>query len=75
MRMISNVRVLAATPSGVRVGAKFITFRSKNGTTDSYFGHHLYELRPTSDGMRIGSKRSVIDSDTLRPQGRVSIIL
>ena len=75
LRMISNVRLLATTPSGVRVGAKFITYRSKNGTTDCYFGHHLYELHPTPEGMRIASKRSVIDSDTLRPQGRVSIIL
>ena len=75
MRMVGNIRLLGATAAGVRVACKFITYRSKNSLTDCFFGRHLYELRGMPDGIRIGSKRSVIESDNLRPQGRISILL
>jgi p-cumate 2,3-dioxygenase beta subunit len=75
LRLISNVRILGADEKGTSVGCAFVTYRSKNDVTDIYFGHHRYVLRPTPDAIRIVSKRTLLDMSSLRPQGRVSIIL
>lgn len=75
VHMISNVRILNSDSAGVHVGCVFITMRSKDENTDSYFGHHRYIFRNVDGVMRIASKRSFLDADNLRPQGRVSIIL
>jgi p-cumate 2,3-dioxygenase beta subunit len=75
LRLISNVRILGADENGTSVGCAFVTYRSKNDVTDLYFGHHRYVLRRASDAMRIVSKRTLLDMSSLRPQGRVSIIL
>ena len=66
------------TPPGVQVQAtcNFVVYRSKNGVNDIYPGHSIYRLVAQADGgFRIRSKRAVLDVDTLRPQGKVSIIL
>ena len=52
-----------------------MVYRSKNGVNDIYPGHSIYELVSAADGFRIRSKRAVLDVDTLRPQGKVSVIL
>lgn len=73
--MISNVE---ARQEGAIVQARcnFVVYRSKQGVNDIYPGHSVYELRLAADGgFRIRSKRAVLDVDTLRPQGKVSIIL
>ena len=73
--LITNVRI---TQEGAAVHAtcNFVVYRSKNGVNDIYPGHSIYRLVPQADGgFRIRSKRAVLDVDTLRPQGKVSIIL
>ncbi|MBL8382642.1 MAG: aromatic-ring-hydroxylating dioxygenase subunit beta [Burkholderiales bacterium] len=73
--MISNVEVRQAG-AAVQARCNFVVYRSKQGVNDIYPGHSLYELRAGADGsLRIRSKRAVLDVDTLRPQGKVSIIL
>ncbi|QHE91521.1 aromatic-ring-hydroxylating dioxygenase subunit beta [Pandoraea fibrosis] len=74
-RLISNVRVLGTTEQGVAVGCKFVTYRSKDNVTHIFFGHHRYVLVNDGGAIRIVSKRSHLDMSSLRPQGRVSIIL
>ena len=74
-RMIGNVRVLGSDANGVSVGCTFITHRSKNEITNVYCGHHRYVLRTVNGEIRIQSKRSYLDLNSLRPQGRVSIIV
>ncbi len=77
--LVSNVRVGAAqdTAQGdeVPVSAAFVTFRTKNGVTDTYMGRALYRLRQVEGAWRICAKRCELDLDGLRPHGRVSIIL
>jgi len=74
--LVSNVRVGAAEGEDVPVSAAFVTFRTKNGVTDTYMGRLLYRLRRAGDGsLRIAAKRCELDLDGLRPHGRVSIIL
>ena len=75
LRMISNVRVLDSQGDDISVRAAFVTYRSKSDTTDCFFGHHLYVLRKSEAGIRIVSKKSMLDMSSLRPHGRVSLIV
>jgi p-cumate 2,3-dioxygenase subunit beta len=73
--MISNVEV---EQSGDTIHARcnFVVYRSKQGVNDVYPGHSEYDLAIAADGgFRIRRKRAVLAVDTLRPQGKVSIIL
>jgi p-cumate 2,3-dioxygenase beta subunit len=72
---ISNVLVLEQDGDTILVRSVFVTYRSKNDVTDCYFGHHLHRLRTGPDGLKILSKRSMLDMTSLRPHGRVSIIV
>lgn len=74
-RMIGNVRVFGSDENGVSVGSTFITHRSKNDVLNVFCGHHRYVLRTVEDKIRILSKRTFLDLNSLRPQGRVSIIV
>ena len=74
--MISNVRVEPGDDDLVRVYCNFVVYRSRGTSTDVFPGHAIYDLRiDANGGLKIRSKRAVIDSDTLRQQRRVSIIL
>jgi p-cumate 2,3-dioxygenase beta subunit len=74
-RLITNVRILDGTDVRFTVTANYVTFRSKLGDTNTYFGHHRYALAKTSAGLRILAKTSFIDADHIRDQNKVSIIL
>jgi len=74
-RLISNVRILGNVEGGTSIGCAFVTYRSKNDVTDIFFGHHRYVLQSADGDIRIASKRTLLDMSSLRPQGRVSIIL
>ena len=73
--MISNVRVRQENGT-VHASCNFVVYRSKQGVNDIYPGHSDYVLVQGDGGaFRIRSKRATLDVDTLRPQGKVSIIL
>lgn len=74
-RTVNNVRVRGLRDGAVEVGSVFTTYRTKDGTTDLYFGHSTHLLVPVEDGFRIRSKRCILDGDGLRPAGRLSILL
>ena len=73
--LVSNVRVGAAQDGDTPVSAAFVTFRTKNGVTDTYMGRLLYRVRRVDGTLRIREKRCELDLDGLRPHGRVSILL
>ena len=77
--LISNVRLHTAgnglREGDLRVTCNFVVYRSKQGINDIYPGHSVYDLEPGDAGLKIRLKRAVLDVDTLRPQGKVSIIL
>ncbi|ATE63651.1 aromatic-ring-hydroxylating dioxygenase subunit beta [Rhizorhabdus dicambivorans] len=72
---ITNVRIVAVEGDELLVRSLFITYRAKNDVTDCYFGHHIHRIRAGADGLKILSKRSMLDMSSLRPHGRVSIIV
>jgi p-cumate 2,3-dioxygenase beta subunit len=73
--MSSNVMVAEAEGAVMPVFCNFVVFRSRMEKTDIYPGHAEYRLVYGSDGLRIRSKKAILDIDVLRPQGKVSIIL
>lgn len=74
-RLISNVRILGGTDDEFQATSNYVTYRSKMGATQTYFGHHLYVMRKAGDALRILKKTSFIDADDIRDQNKVSIIL
>lgn len=74
-RSITNVRVTGNGERGVHVECRFITYRSKNEATDLYCGHHQYILRHENGALKIASKRTFIDMNSLRQQGKVTIFI
>ena len=75
MRMISNVRIGLRDGDGRAVTCKFACYRSKHHNTDVYVGHINYVIVKSGDGFKIRSKRVMLDLNSLRPHGRVSILL
>ncbi len=74
-RLISNVRFLERSAEQVKVESAFITYRSNQGVTDTFFGRHEHCLVDVGGALRIQEKRTILDMEALRPQGRLSIIV
>ncbi len=72
---VNNVRILETNSEGVTVTSTFITYRSKNQVTHTFVGRHYHVLRDVDGEIKIVSKRSMLDMENLRPQGRISIIV
>jgi p-cumate 2,3-dioxygenase beta subunit len=73
--MTSNVVVGQSDGAVVPVSCNFVVFRSRLEVTNIYPGHADYLLVKGDDGLRIKSKKAVLDVDALRPHGKISIIL
>lgn len=73
--LVSNVRIRSRNESGLEVSSAFLTYRTKDSVTDTYFGSNRYRLVLENGALRIKEKRCLLDTDGLRAQGRVSIIL
>lgn len=79
-RIIGNVHVETAdgntAGNTARVTCNFVVYRSRAASTEVFPGHSVYDLVIDGPGaLRIRRKRAIIDTDTLRAQRRVSIIL
>ncbi|MSP96198.1 MAG: p-cumate dioxygenase [Betaproteobacteria bacterium] len=72
---ISNVRVLAEEAASVRVECHFIVYRARRDLQDVFPGISRYVLAREEPSFRIREKRAMLSIDTLRPQGKLSIIL
>ena len=73
--MISNVVTTEGTNGTIPVTCNFVVFRSRMEVTNIYPGHAEYLLVQNGAGLRIRSKKAVLDVDALRPHGKISIIL
>jgi p-cumate 2,3-dioxygenase subunit beta len=72
---VSNVRIRERREDELLVSAAFLVYRTKESVTDTYFGGYRYRLTTNNGALRIREKRCLLDTDGLRPQGRVSIVL
>ena len=73
--LISNVRILGGSDTDFQVTSNFVTYRSKGGITETYLGHHLYDMCLMEGSIRIKHKSSFLDIDDINEQGKVSIII
>lgn len=78
--MVSNVLIdeHLQTDDGsiLKVSAAFAVHRFKEAVADLFVGCYYYQLLVAADGaIKIREKRCQLDMDTLRPQGRISILL
>ena len=74
-RLITNVRIIERGESQLRASSNFITYRTSQQVTDTYFGQHQYRFVEQEGRLRIIEKRTILDIGALRPQGRLSIIV
>jgi p-cumate 2,3-dioxygenase beta subunit len=73
--MVSNVQVEAGEGELLRIRSNFVVYRSRGDGMEIYPGHAIYDVRLRDGEIRIRSKRAVIDTDSLRSQKRISIII
>jgi len=74
-RMVTNVRILSADASEIRVAANFVVYRVRDDLVDAYIGRYEHVLVPTEAGLRFKERKAILDLEALRPHGKVSIIL
>jgi p-cumate 2,3-dioxygenase subunit beta len=75
-RMINNVQILERGEDGeLLVGANFVVYRMRYETVDTYIGRYEYRLVERDGQFKIRERKAILDLDTLRPHGKVSIIL
>ncbi len=73
--IVTNVRLLGGSNERFGATSNFVTYRSKRNVTETYLGHHMYQLCVTDGAIRILEKRSFLDTDDIYDQGKVSIIV
>jgi p-cumate 2,3-dioxygenase beta subunit len=74
-RLISNVRIRNVEGDTIRVTANFAVYRARLEQLDIYVGRYEYALVHKDGKLKIRERRAILDLDSLRPQGKVSIIL
>ena len=74
-RFVSNVRIRAFRADEIDVTANFCIHRFRAGASDVYVGRYEHVLVLGEDGLRIKRRRAILDMESLRPHGKVSIIL
>jgi p-cumate 2,3-dioxygenase beta subunit len=72
---ISNIKIVHNDDEGVTVKCNFATYRTKREMLDCYVGVNEYKLVEENGEIKILEKKVVLKLDSLRPHGKVSIIL
>jgi p-cumate 2,3-dioxygenase beta subunit len=72
---VHNVRILEQDDTSLTVASNQVVYRAKRQNLDTFVCHVIYQLVRTGDGLRIRSKRVMLDIDGLRPHGMISAIL
>lgn len=75
-RLVTNIKVRLQDNGEIAVRANFAIWRFHQGATDVYVGQYQHTLiRTASKAFLFKVRKSVLDMETLRPHGRLSIIL
>lgn len=75
--LVTNIRLGAREGDELDVRASFMVWRFRNGGEKHYVGRYHYRLvtGDAGSGLRIRSKRVVLDMTSLRPASDVAIFL
>jgi p-cumate 2,3-dioxygenase beta subunit len=74
-RLISNVRIRKIEGENIFITANFIVNRIRMEQVDTYIGRYEHIVVQSDGTLKIRERRAILDLDSLRPQGKVSIIL
>ncbi|MEQ1888111.1 MAG: aromatic-ring-hydroxylating dioxygenase subunit beta [Alphaproteobacteria bacterium] len=72
---VHNVRIRSVEGNVYAVTCNFVVYRTKNDVTNAYIGHNEYKIVAGADGAKIREKRVILDLDSIRSVGKISIIL
>lgn len=75
LRNYHNIKVYDLDKNVIRVECNFTTHRTKREVVDYFIGRHQYELVIFNGELKIKSKKVILHLDSLRPQGKISLIL
>lgn len=70
-----NVQIKKVEDDIVYANCNFITYRTKRERLDPFIGKSEYQLRVVDGEIKIKQKKVILALDSLRPQGKLSIIL
>jgi p-cumate 2,3-dioxygenase subunit beta len=73
--LVTNVEILDAEPTTLKVGANFIAIHVQHEIVDTFTGFYEYELVRVDGKLKIRRRRAVLDMQSLRPSGKISFIL
>jgi p-cumate 2,3-dioxygenase beta subunit len=75
-RMISNVRIVEAPGEDLlRVCANFVIYRFQGQAMDTFVGRYDHLISTRDGTLKLRRRRAILDAQTLRAQGKLSIIL
>jgi p-cumate 2,3-dioxygenase subunit beta len=74
-RLVTNARVLEIEDGAARVTANFAVWHFQHQNTDVYVGRYVNLLVRGSSGLLFRERKAVLDLETLRPHGKIGIIL
>lgn len=75
LRNISNVRIKSQEGNEIVVRSNFTTYRTKRDVIDTFIGVQDYHLVVENDDIKIQEKKVTLQLDSLRPHGKISLIL
>lgn len=74
-RHISNVRIVEQSEDSILVHANFVIYRTRYEKMDTYVGKYEHRFVFENGQLKIKDRKSILTLESLRPQGKVSIIL
>lgn len=74
-RLVSNVRLLGVEGETATVTANFAIWHFQHQNADVFVGHYRNVIVRGAAGLQFRERRAVLDLETLRPHGKIAIIL
>lgn len=74
-RLITNCRVSESTAGTLDVASNFAVYRYKYYEMEVYVGRYEHRLQRDGESFKIKHRRAVLDLESLKPHGKLTIIL
>ncbi|MFG6150266.1 aromatic-ring-hydroxylating dioxygenase subunit beta [Halobacillus sp. B23F22_1] len=75
LRNYHNIMIDDLESEVINVECNFTTHRTKREVMDTFIGRHIYEIVQENNELAIKSKKVILHLDSLRPHGKISLIL
>lgn len=75
VRNYHNIMVENLGSEIITVRCNFTTYRTKREVIDTFVGYNVYNIIPINSELWIKNKKVVLKHDSLRPHGKISLIL